>query len=311
MLTAPSTNRKRKAHGEACIRARVPTHPGPCIALMFDHSKHCTKGLYCQYNKRFYPADQVAGLFPGATNLHYQPRKGLMQGQTTLYRVTNFHRLPLDLLAVPTVTARSAESTFRGIFFFVHQANFAPTLKFLRDGNSRSFEDVCRIANGLAAFANSAVRNLVSLPRSQAPRRDPMLPEFKDGTLSPASATAYRNRFDICSPPAVARSLANWFCTACFVNIPIWHDEGQQCLPTCESNNPTIREFARHLWDIRLCYYMYAFYPNAQQRPGMFLTKMTRRALGEDAFRLDLRHHVFSHQRMHHFHHIDFPAVRL
>lgn len=276
---------------------------------MFDHSKHCTKGLYCQYNKRYYSADQVAGLFPGATNLHYQPRKGLMQGYSNLYCVTNFHRLPLDLLAVPTVTARSAESTFRGVFFFVHQANFAPTLKFLRDGTSRSFENISGIANRLATFANSAARGFViTVPDRQAPRLDPILPEFKDGTLSPASVTAYRNRFAICSPPAVARSIGNWFCTTCFVSIPVWHDEGQQCLPTCESNNPRMRDLSRHLWDIRISYYMYAFYPNAQQRPGMFLSRMTRRAIGEDTFRLDLRHHVFSLRRMHQLHNIAFAA---
>jgi hypothetical protein len=261
---------------------------------MLNHAANCTHGPACHYTKRYYPADQVAAIFPGATNLHYQPRRGLLQGHVQLYTVTNFHRLPLELLAVTTKAAHSSKSNFRGIFFHVHKANFAPTLKFLRDGNTSSLEAIVRLANGLASYQKSV--------------RNPIL-EFKDGTLTPASITAYRNRVDLCAPPPMGRTDGSWFCTTCFAGIPVWRDEGSQCHSGCSSNNPRKRDFLRHLWDIRICYYTYAFAPNLQNRPGMFLTRMTRRALGEDSFRLDLHHSVFPTARIHQFHRVPFPNV--
>lgn len=297
---------KRKKEGEQCLAAKRPhNHLGPCIALMMSHRSTCKEnGRYCLYPRQYYPIEDGCSEFPSAINVHYNPRIGLMSGYQKIRRMTNLSRLPPDLLGICTSQAHRSTSKFRGVFFHVHQANFAATLRFIRNGID--YKKLHPLADELARHRRYITKADTHIK----------VAEFIDGTASPASFVAFRNRLDIVCTPPIGQTDSTWWCSRCFCPIPDpvhpFHNTAQRGFCLCSGGYDYSRNVCTwDLWDLRTCYYLYAFYPGKMLhlRPGMFLKNMTRRTLGHDAFRYDLHHHVFSHRLMHSFHGVRYYAT--
>lgn len=270
-------------HMHTCMSYGYPNHPGPCIGL----------SLLAQVERTHVHMIPFMPTFPGAKRPTFTPRFGLQHGYfhhhplrykgqgRTAFPVTNLHRLPDSLLGVCTAqAANSGPKPFRGVYFFVHKANFAACLKSIRDGFVRREDPV---------YCDMLLTGQLSGPNTTL-----------TGVLNPAFCVALRARCDVFvayTSQWTTHLMPRYICSHCF-SLP--NDDGRYnwdgrvhctCPVEVHLTDDPIRQFVRrldvlqNLTKFRMRYYALTVHPRVLH--NVISRRMWTRATCDDAYRID------------------------